>query len=99
MKNRTLKDLYLGNIRPVERQIIRGSELAKVGQKIVDAEKQLQKILCPEALGLLEKLMQAQITRNAITAEENYVDGFKTGARFVLEILDEYYENQKPLDT
>lgn len=94
MKNRTLKDLYLGNIRPVERQVISGSKLAKVSHKIVDMETQLQKILCPEALGLLEKLMQAQIKRNAITAEENYVDGFKIGARFVMEILDDYYDNQ-----
>jgi len=97
MKNRTLKDLYFGNIRPVERQVIHGSKLAKVSHKIVDMETQLQKILCPEALGLLEKLMKAEITRNAITAEENYVDGFKTGARFAMEILDDYYDNQEPL--
>ncbi len=97
MKNRTLKDLYLGNIRPVERQVIRGSKLAKVSHKIVDMETQLKKILSPEALGLLEKLMQAQIKRNAITAEENYVDGFKTGARLVMEIMDDCYDNQEPL--
>ncbi len=97
MNNRTLKDLYLGNIRPVERQVIRGSKLAKVSHKIVDMETKLQKILSPEALGLLEKLMQAQIKRNAITAEENYVDGFKTGARFVMEIMDDCYDNHEPL--
>ncbi len=97
MKNRTLKDLYLGNIRPVERQVIRGSKLAKVSRKIVDMETQLKKILCPEALNLLDKMMQAQIKRNAITAEENYVDGFKTGARFVMEIMDDCYDNQEPI--
>ncbi len=98
MKNRTLKDLYYGKIRPFERQVICGSKLDKVSRKIIDMETQLKKILCPEALDLLEKIMQAQIKRNAIMAEENYVDGFKTGARFVLEILDDYYGNQEPLD-
>ncbi len=97
MKNRMLKDLYLGNIRPVERQAIQGSKFAKISHKIVDMEAQLQKILSPEAQRMLEKLMQAQIKRNAITAEENYVDGFRTGARFVIEILNDSHENLKPI--
>lgn len=32
-----------------------------------------------------------------IIAEASYIDGFKTGARFMMEILDDVRENLKPV--
>ncbi len=99
MRNDTIKNLYNGDIRPVEKQAIRGSELAKVGQEIDDAEGQLRKALGPESVVVLYQMMKAHIVRNAIIAEESYVDGFKTGARLIMEVMDDYWENQKPLSS
>ena len=35
--------------------------------------------------------------RHDIIAEASYIDGFKTGARFMMEILDDARENLKPI--
>ena len=35
----------------------------------------------------LERLVSAQLTTSTTTAEERYLDGFRTGAKFMLDIL------------
>ncbi|AOV98922.1 hypothetical protein DCWBC2_0249 [Dehalococcoides mccartyi] len=37
------------------------------------------------------------MTLDSITAEENYIDGFKTGARFVLAIMDDLHGDTRPV--
>ena len=97
MANRTLKAFYYGNLRPSERKMIQGSEAIGIPKELSDAEDKLSRSLTPELQSVLNRLVKAQSDLNSIIAEANYLDGFKTGARFMMEILDDTRENLKPI--
>ncbi len=97
MSKSILKDFYYGNIVPTERQMVNGSEVKKAAQELTTAENQLSAILQPEAIPLMERYGKAQAELASITEAEVYIDGFKTGARFVMEILDDSHENLRPI--
>lgn len=97
MSKSILKEFYYGNITPVERQIINGSEVKRVAKELDAAENQLRAILQAEAIPLMEHYGKLQVELASITEAEAYIDGFKTGARFVMEILDDTHENLKPI--
>lgn len=62
-----------------------------------EAEDLLGQSLPPELRPVLERLTKAQSDLDGIVAETSYIDGFKTGARFMMEILDDASENLKPV--
>ncbi len=97
MKNQTIQDFYYGNLIPNERQIINGFEIRRVAKELDTAENQLRAILQPEAIPLMERYGKLQAELASLTEADSYVDGFKTGARFMLEILDDSYENVKSI--
>ena len=97
--NNILKEFYCGNLNPSERQMVKGSEIARAMDELTKAETALEQSLTPELLPALKRLTDAQITLNAITAEAHYIDGFKTGARFIIAVYDNTYENLKPITT
>ncbi len=97
MSKSILKEFYYGNITPVERQIINGSEVKRVAKELDTAEKQLLAILQPEAVPLMDRYGKLQTELASLTEAEAYVDGFKTGARFVMETLDDSHENLRPI--
>ena len=95
--NSILKDLFHGNLSPVNRQMVRGSEIAHIVNELADAEALLEHALTPELLPALKRLTDVQTVLNALTAEVYYIDGFKTGARFIMDIQDDAYENLEPV--
>ena len=95
--NNILKEFYRGNLAPADRQMVKGSEIARAMDEPTKAETTLEQSLAPELLPVLQRLMDAQITLNAIAAEVHYIDGFKTGARFMMAVYDDTYENLKPI--
>lgn len=97
MANQTLKAFYYGNLTPCDRQMVCGSEVARVMAELSDAETALSRSLLPELQSVLVRLTKAQQALDSITAEASYIDGFKTGARFMMEILDDARENLKPV--
>jgi len=97
MKNQTIKSFYYGNLIPNERQMINGSEIRRVAKELDTAENQLRAILQPEAIPMMERYGKLQAEMASLTEADSYVDGFKTGARFMLEILDDSHENFKPI--
>ena len=97
MANRTLKAFYYGNLRPSERKMIQGSEAIGIAKELSDAEDELDRSLSPDLQPILGRFVKAQSDLNSIVAEVNYLDGFKTGARFMMEILDDTRENLKPV--
>ena len=97
MYNRTLKSFYHGNLSPADRQMVHGSDAAHAVAELSDAENRLAQALPPELQPLMECVAKAQGKVDVIMAEANYIDGFKTGARFILEILDDVHENLKPI--
>lgn len=97
MNNQTLKDFFRGNLMPADKQMVRGSEAARAVAELSDAEGLLAQALPSELRPLLDRLTKAQGEVDIIMAEANYIDGFKTGARFMMEILDDTRENLKPI--
>ncbi len=97
MKNETLKAFYYGNLTPENRQIIRGSEAARAAKELSDAEKLLAQALPPELQPALDRLTKAQDKLDLLMTEAYYIDGFKTGARIMMEVLDDSRENLKPI--
>jgi len=97
MSKSILKEFYYGNIIPIERQMIQGSELKHAVKELVKAEEQLRAMLQPEIIPLMERYAKAHAAVSLITEAEIYVDGFKTGAQFMMEILNDSHENMKPI--
>lgn len=95
--NSILKELFHGNLSPVNRQMVRGSEIAHIVNELADAEALLEHALTPELLPALKRLTDVQTALNALTAEVYYIDGFKTGARFIMDIQDDTCENLEPV--
>ena len=92
-----IREFYLGNIAPDVTVIKQTSELKKAAQEMSDAESFLREHLDGECLAALERLVSAQSTSNTITVQERYMDGFRTGAKFMLDILVGESENLAPL--
>ncbi len=97
MRNTTLKEFYYGNLTPADRQMIKGSEINHAVAELAKVEKSLLDAVEEDAIPLLKRYEKAQSALNSITAEASYIDGFKTGARFMLEVLDDAHENLEPI--
>lgn len=97
MDNRTLKDFFHGNLAPEDRQMIPGSKIARTTAEVSETEQLLHQALTPELRPLLDRLVNAQLTLCHLSVEAHYIDGFKTGGRFMMEILNDSYENLKPI--
>ena len=86
---KTLENLYYGNITPSEQQMAPGSEMEKAVARIASYEKQLMEQLGEAEQETLTKLIRSQHEINIITATENFILGFRLGARLMVECMDE----------
>ena len=86
---RTLEDLYFGNISPNEQQMAPDSELKKAVDRVAQYESQLAERLNEDEQTILTKLIWSQHEINSITALENFILGFRLGARIMAECMDE----------
>ena len=83
-----LEELYYGNLRPSEQRITPSSELSRAVDTITRREEQLESQLDEAGQKILSEMSEAQQTVNHITALENFVLGFRLGARIMLECMD-----------
>lgn len=97
MYNQILKNFYHGNLSPADRQMVHGSNAARAVADLSDAENLLVQALPEELRPLMDRVTKAQGKVDVIMDEANYIDGFRTGARFIMEILDDAHENLKPI--
>ena len=86
---KTLEDLYYGNITPNEQQMAPDSELKKAVDRVSRYENQLMERLGEDEQMILTKLIRSQHEINSITALENFILGFRLGARIMAECMDE----------
>lgn len=97
MNNYMLKEFFRENLSPANKVMVRGSAMAFAMKKLSSAETQITQALTPEFQPVLAQLLSAQESFCHLTAEEYYLDGLKTGARLMMEILDDTHENLKPI--
>ena len=88
MRN-TLEDLYYGNITPGTQQIAPNSELKRATDRVTRFEDQLMERLDEDGQAILAKLLESQDEADSITARENFILGFRLGARITMECMDE----------
>ena len=87
MRN-TLEDLYYGNITPGSQQIAPNSELKRATDRVARFESQLTEWLDEDGQTILAKLIESQHEIDSITALENFILGFRLGAKLVAECMD-----------
>ena len=87
MRN-TLEDLYYGNITPGVQQIVPNSELKRATDRVTRFEGQLTERLDEDGQTILAKLIESQHEIDSITALENFILGFRLGARITMECMD-----------
>ena len=88
MRN-TLEDLYYGNITPGAQQIMPNSELKRATDRVARFESQLTERLDEDGQTILAKLIESQHEVDSITALENFILGFRLGARLIAESMDD----------
>ena len=88
MRN-TLEDLYYGNITPGQQQIAPNSELKRATDRAARFESQLTERLDEDGQTILAKLIESRDEIESITARENFILGFRLGARITMECIDE----------
>lgn len=84
-----LNDFYYGNITPSERKMAPDSELRQAVGRAADCEDRLIKRLDKAEQELLEELMDAQHLMSCITAQEDFILGFRLGVRMMMECMDD----------
>ena len=84
---RMLSELRYGNIEPQDRTIPRNGEYKKLLTKICEYEEQFRGIFSPEQQKAFEDYENATISITAICEEASFVEGFRLGAKMILEVL------------
>ena len=87
MRN-TLEDLYYGNITPNAQDMTPNSELKRATDRVTRFEKQLTEQLDEAGQAVLAKLIESQQEIDSITALENFILGFRLGAKIMMECMD-----------
>ena len=86
---KTLEDLYYGNITPGAQQITPNSELKRAMDRVARFEGQLTERLDEAGQEILAKLIESKDEIESITALENFILGFRLGARLMAECMDD----------
>lgn len=88
MRN-TLEDFYYGNITPNAQDMAPHSELRRATDRVTRFENQLMERLDEAGQTILAKLIESQQEIDSITALENFILGFRLGAKLTMECMDE----------
>ena len=86
---KTLEDLYYGNIMPNAQDMAPHSELKRATDRVARFENQLSEQLDEAGQAILAKLIESQQEIDSITALENFILGFRLGAKLTMECMDE----------
>ena len=85
---RILEDLYHGNLTVKGQTFQRGTKYARALARITEAEEALGQKLTTEDRPLLAEYAMASAGLNSVSIEEAYIEGFRTGARIMLAVLE-----------
>lgn len=96
-KEKILSELYHGNIRPAEKEIVPDSDYRQKQLKLMDLAEALEQRLNDEEKKMLDEIMTAWGNLNYLSSEEYFIDGFRLGARIALEIFENDDEQLRPI--
>ncbi len=96
-KEKILKELYHGNLNPVAKTVIKGSDFYKLQCRLDDTVEKLTLLLNESEQELLEQAVDTWGNLNLISGEERFTEGFRLGAKIILEIFEKDGEQFKPI--
>ena len=82
-----LEEFFYGNIRPNEQSFRRGTDFDKAMKAFSSGEDQLTAQLEGRQKELLIQMVNAYSEIVGVTSIEHFLNGFRLGARFMLEML------------
>ena len=85
-----LKKLWRGQISPGERYIHEDSPYWRVSRRYSDVLDTFLALISPEARKQYEVLEQLALEMVGIDTEEAFLQGFRLGARLLLDVLTDY---------
>ena len=86
-----LRKLWRGQISPGERYIREDSPYWHASQKYSDALHALYAMFSPEAKQQYERVEELAMNMIRIDTEEAFIQGFRLGARLILDVLTDYH--------
>ena len=86
---RILEDLYHGNLTVSGQTFRRGTKYARALARVSETEETLSQKLTPEDHLLLAEYAMASAGLTSVSFEGAYIEGFRTGARIMLAVLQE----------
>lgn len=87
--SRVLEDLFYGNINPGEAGFTEGGIYANKLKELVVYQNKLNGLLGEDEKKLFAIFCDAQSEFNETTAAENFICGFKLGARLIIEVIND----------
>lgn len=88
-----LEQLYNGEVAPCDKAVRKGSELDKIQTSLTKSEVKFYKTLSKSQKKLFERYKNCDIESITLIELEAFKEGFRLGARVMLEILDESHSN------
>ncbi len=85
-----LKELWRGNIAPVERSVRPESDYKKVSLEVCKQMDRFLETLTPEEKKQLEDINDLRSDMSLLAEEDAFIRGFRLGARIIMEVVGEY---------
>ena len=86
---RILEDLYHGNLTASGQTFRRGTKYARALARVAETEDVLGRKLAPEDHSLLAEYAMASAGLTSVSLVVAYIEGFRTGTRIMLAVLEE----------
>ena len=87
-KEKILSDLYYGKIAPQLRPMVEGSKQQALQNKLADLADTLDNQLSVDDKVILDEIMSTWSNISTVNGEECFADGFRLGAKVILEIFE-----------
>lgn len=84
-----LEELYYGNINPNAKQFIRNTSFDRAMRTISDSEAKLTELLTGKEKELFLKMVNAFSEVDGTGNVEHFIEGFRLGARIIIDIMNE----------
>ena len=84
-----LEKLWRGDLSPSTQFIRSGSDYQSNQKKIADLESKVMQELTPEGQEQFQAFLQLVSENHGIENQENYISGFRSGARIILDVVGE----------
>lgn len=84
-----LEEFWYGNINPTDRSIVPNSRIDKLLKLVTNNEQRFTDMLSEGERELFQKLKDSQDELSSVIECESFTLGFRLGARFMLEIMED----------